>query len=379
MSPTQNLAPINPDVLRWARESLAVPVERASSTAKVDEERYLRWESGEDRPTIAMLRKLANLYKRPLATFFLPEVPQDPPQPNDFRTIYPGEEDQFSTETRLAIRKAQWNQSVAKELLDETNTSYWKDRERITIDISPAKIAEQTRKLGINEQLDWKDNWEALRTWRAYLEDEGIFVFQYGMPMSEVRGFSLIRPNYPPVIVINSKDSVNGRIFTLFHEYGHYALNTAGICNPREIELRDDNVGKVERWCNNFSGTFLAPTPDIKAGMQNTSRQDIFDVIYSLSRDFKVSSFVVLKRLYDLEFVDYNNYQGIYRSLLQRVKKAKAKGGDYYKNKFAEKGSKFIKLVIQSESSNAITMNTALDILGVKLNHYDTIRDMLYQ
>lgn len=54
-----------------------------------------------------------------------------------------------------------------------------------------------------------------------YLEEQGIFVFQFPMPVEENRGFSLVRKEHPLVIVINSQDSPNGRIFTLFHEYCH--------------------------------------------------------------------------------------------------------------------------------------------------------------
>lgn len=81
--------------------------------------------------------------------------------------------------------------------------------------------------------ISWENNWVALKGWRQYLENEGIFVFQIIMPKDEIRGFSLIRENYPPAIIINSKDSPNGRIFTLFHEYGHFLLNKSGVCIPK--------------------------------------------------------------------------------------------------------------------------------------------------
>lgn len=373
-------APVNPRILKWARESLAINVERAAKTALVDPDRYKKWEYGEDLPTVAMLRRLANLYKRPMAVFFMPEVPEDPPLPQDFRTAYGDYDTGLSTEAKLAIRNAMWYQSIARDLMREIGYDFSSDQGGV-IDIKAPidDIVKKERRLDIDDQLSWADNWEALRNWRQYLEDQGLFVFQMSMPSNEIRGFSLLRDNYPPAIVINSKDTPNGRIFTLFHEYGHFLLDTAGICLPEEVEFRDHQTDSVEQFCNEFAGRFLVPTEPFVQFVDEFEGTDLFELIYSLSRKFTVSTFVILRRLYAIERIDYDTYQQTYKILWSRVKKTASSGGDFYKNKITERGKKLVSLVVEAESGNRITTSKALEILDIKLNHYNRIIDMLYE
>jgi hypothetical protein len=44
------------------------------------------WESNKKRILLPALERLATVYRRPLATFFLPEPPEGLPLPTDFRT-----------------------------------------------------------------------------------------------------------------------------------------------------------------------------------------------------------------------------------------------------------------------------------------------------
>lgn len=373
-------APINPKVLRWARESLAIDLERAAKAAVVPPERYKKWELGEELPTISKLRKLANLYKRPLPVFFMPQVPKEPPIPKDFRTFHPNEDSYLTTESKLAIRKAMWYQSVARDLMNEMGYSI-KSIKKDAIDINEPieETVERLRKMELETQLSWKDNWTALKNWRQYVENEGIFVFQIAMPKDEIRGFSLIRENYPPAIVINSKDSPNGRIFTLFHEYAHFLLNKGGICIPEEVEFRDKKVNETEKYCNEFAGTFLVPTEYLNKLITEFPYSDIFELIDYLSKEFTISRFVILRRLYSIQKIDYNSYQEIYHKLRKQVKEPAGSGGDFYRNKIIERGKKLVSLVVEAESGKAITTSRALEILDIKLKHYNRIIGMLYE
>jgi Zn-dependent peptidase ImmA (M78 family) len=376
---TSYKAPINHEILRWARESVFVNVEKAAKTASVGADVYYKWELGEDFPTISKLRKLANLFKRPLPVFFMPAVPETPPIPKDFRKPATGLDYPLTRASHLSIRKARWYQSMARDLLLDLGKQL-PEISQIDSDIQMIKnAAKEIRDLDFHVQESWKDNWEALKNWRQYLEEKGIFVFQFSMPINEVRGFSLVRVGFPPVIVINSKDSPNGRIFTLFHEYCHILLKETGICIPAEIESSTDSYDKTEIRCNEFSGNFLVPTEHLEASIKELSSMVHLDLIRELSKKFVVSRFVILRRLYSLKKINYNTYQRIFEDLQKEVKPVESAGGDFYKNQFAEKGSKFISLIVEAESGGTITTNKALEILGIKLKHYPQIVDLLYQ
>jgi hypothetical protein len=68
-----------------------------------------------------------------------------------------------------------------------------------------------------------------------------------------------------------------------------------------------------------------------------------------------------------------------FKELQKGVKKLEPVGGNFYKNQYAEKGKRFISLVVETESSRKITLSRALDYLGIKTRHYDQIVDMLYE
>jgi Zn-dependent peptidase ImmA (M78 family) len=371
-------APINRAILRWARESLSIGIDKAAKTAAVKNEVYQQWEEGEALPTISKLRNLANLYKRPLAVFFMPQIPEESPLPKDFRPGPIGLDYPLSRKSILAIRKAGWYQSVARDLMKELAYPVQPPQKIDFQTQSMENIAREIRQLDLDVQLSWETNWEALKNWRQYLEDQGIFVFQMSMPVSEVRGFSLLRQDYPPVIVINSKDSRNGRIFTLFHEYGHILLNQSGICIPEEIEYRSKVPDQTEHLCNEFAGNFLVPSQQLLKFAAESPQANLFDLINDLSKKFVVSQFVILRRLYALKKIDLRSYQRAFGELQKRVKLPGDSGGDFYRNQFAEKGRKFIGLVMEAESGNTITTSRALDILGIQLKHYPRLTDMLF-
>ena len=104
----QTVAGINPEVLRWARETAGYTVADVASALKKAPEVVAAWESGERSPTYVQLETLAyRLYKRPLALFFFPEVPEEDQPSQSFRTLPSEELEALFPDTRLALREAQ--------------------------------------------------------------------------------------------------------------------------------------------------------------------------------------------------------------------------------------------------------------------------------
>jgi hypothetical protein len=74
---------VKPELLIWVRESADLPLDSVARKFK----KLKDWETGISRPTIKQLRKLGEIYKRPIAVFYLPEVPKDFQPLRDFRRI----------------------------------------------------------------------------------------------------------------------------------------------------------------------------------------------------------------------------------------------------------------------------------------------------
>src|SRR5688572_13488547 len=116
--PRSITALVKPTLLVWARERAGFAIEVAAGKAGVGSEVLLAWETGQSQPTIPQLRKLGEIYKRPLAVFFLPEPPKDFDAQREFRRL-PGLRRQNETpELRLALRTALFRREIARELYE---------------------------------------------------------------------------------------------------------------------------------------------------------------------------------------------------------------------------------------------------------------------
>jgi transcriptional regulator with XRE-family HTH domain len=122
MSVNNQIIRIEPSILVWARESLGLSLAEVALKLDKDRETIQQWEFGNSFPTLAQLETLAyNIYKRPLAVFFLPRPPRESTPKQDFRTLPENEIPNLSPELRLIIRKAKHNQLVLKQINDNSN------------------------------------------------------------------------------------------------------------------------------------------------------------------------------------------------------------------------------------------------------------------
>jgi transcriptional regulator with XRE-family HTH domain len=77
------------------------------------------WEEANSFPTLAQVSAIANKCKRPLAFLFLPEPPNIPAPPPEYRTLHSINAGEPSYGTSLAIRTAQYVQEISIKLAQE--------------------------------------------------------------------------------------------------------------------------------------------------------------------------------------------------------------------------------------------------------------------
>ena len=68
---------INPQILRWARIRARYDEQLLAKAIGVDIERYIKWETGELKPSLRQLYELTRKLNQPLQTFFLDKPPGD--------------------------------------------------------------------------------------------------------------------------------------------------------------------------------------------------------------------------------------------------------------------------------------------------------------
>jgi len=367
---------IKPELIKWAIKSSGWKYSELAERLDVDISVINSWESGDSQPTLKELDKLAATLKRPIAVFFLPEAPKELPIPKDYR-ILPSNVGEFDKETVMAIRKARRLQKTSKELLENQNESAFPRVNHVSLNDNPFDLALEIRsEFGITEDLQkrWKNAYDAFNYIREKIEANNIFVFQMQMPIEDARGFVLADTN-PFVIVVNSSDNINARIFTLLHEYGHVLLKESGVDNP---DCSADNQHyAVERWCNNFASEFILPSDILKkeiatrdADLMNFETNDKF-----ISK-MKVSKSMFYYKLYLKNYIDsraFNEVMDILRRGNPNNHDIDGFGMTVERRVLREKGQKYVSLVSNNIEKGLINHNDALDYLSIKRKDLDKV------
>lgn len=355
---------INPEILKWAREEAGYTIDEISQKLDVTAEDYSLWEKNGEGLPFGKFKKIANYYKRQIATFFLPEVPEKLKKPKDFRNFDPLRA-RLSKEVLLVMRRVDKFREFA---VQEKGQKYWKDQYEWQSQIENEtddnlfKLLRDTLDIDLEKQLAFKSNSDAYLNWRNGIEKKlGILVFQFSMPFEEVQGFCY-SDYFPYAIVVNSKHSYTGRIFTLFHELAHILKHQSGICTPEFV----DKSQELEFSCNSFAGRFLIP--------ENTLvPTDDLEEVKKYSNKLKISREVYLRRMYEEQLVEPVRFF----SLLDDIKKSYRNVKTNEKKSFgipkpviskAQRGETFYNMVLEGVNNNRITYSAASELLGLKMN-----------
>jgi Zn-dependent peptidase ImmA (M78 family) len=365
---------VNNEVLKSTIKTSGWDISKLAEKVGISEEDFNKILNNEKRLTITQLTKLSKLIKRPLAFFLLSELPPEEkkPLPKDYRMI-PGREGVFSKETLLTIRIVRRLQTVSRELAQNLNTTLLPTVTKVTIHDNPQKIAEEYRnKVKFSEDTQKKYNPNKLFNFlRDFIERQNILVFQFPMPVEDVRGFTL-SDDIPKVIVINSKDQITARIFTLIHEFAHILLNESVIDMPEESLVVSENQNEIEKWCNDFASEFLLPEllarrifEENKPSLTETK------TLNRLSNKWKISKKFILYKMLKLNFINKPQFEDI---LKRPYKEKKEKGGPSPDVRcISEKGKRFISLVSANVNNNFITFADALSYLSIKSHYYQKV------
>lgn len=363
----------NPEILAWARKEIGLSKREVADRFKKSEETIASWENGNDAPTFRQLSELANYYKRPLATFFLPSVPPDSPKPVDHRTLTGRELGRFSKDTLISYREVSNMLSDVEELFQILNIHTFFSLPTWDIEDDPDEKALTLRSIldyPIDKQIKEMTSYNlALDIWRSILFDKGVVVRICRMPIEDARAFCIIK-NKIAGIGLSNQERNHGKIFSLFHEVCHLALRRPGVSG---IVTRTKSPNQlIEQYCDRFAASFLLPSSndEVRHSLAILSRSLNYETSKLLSNKFKVSKYVIIRRALDLGYISLESYWQIFSEFITIDRSFKPvsgenRGGNYYATQISYNGKRFVSLVMDALQRRQINSLDVKRLVGL--------------
>lgn len=386
---------VEPSLLSWARESAGYTIEDIAKRFTKDPTEIRAWETpgSDQRPFMGQLRDLANLYKRSLSDFYLPEPPQERPIPHDFRRS-PGQvAGVYTPDLRKQLRFGRERQDLAKALSEDLPEPFPSLKEKITSNTDPEKVGQLIRsilQISYSDQSKAGDGRSAYNLWRRNLEALGILIFQFEKVSSdEVWGFSIAERPFP-VIAVNISLSPNARTFTVLHELVHILLGDNSICDIDDFTPRGTNELRIEAFCNHAAAAALMPKGEflghpIVATRSTPATDWDDDEISHIAKSFGTSREAAVRRLLTFNRTTKEFYQ-LKRAQYQAQYLAQKKQSDdssdapfardYAQRAVSNLGQAFVGLILNSYHDKLITLADAAKYLDVRPHKVRKVQEL---
>ncbi|MER8745182.1 MULTISPECIES: XRE family transcriptional regulator [unclassified Mesorhizobium] len=379
---------VNPDVLKWARETAGFDLEGAAKRLGLKDtrsvagpDRLAALENGDGEPSRPLLLKMAKHYRRPLLAFYLPAPPKRAERGEDFRTLPVDYARRDEALVDALLREVRARQEMVRSLLEvEDEAKKLSFVGSFDANGSTKALAKEIKDaLSFNlTQFRRGGRNDAFAYLRNLTEQIGVFVLLIGnlgshhsaLDVELFRGVALADP-IAPFVVINDQDSEAAWSFSLLHELAHIWIGRTGIsgANPSTA---------VEVFCNDVAGQILMPEGE--AGREDALRgaptEQVIARIRQLAEAWRVSHSAVNYKLFREGIISrevWAEISGIFRRLwLQNRATARERnkenenGPDYYVVRRHRLGNRLVALSGRMLAEGVLSPSMASRILGVK-------------
>ena len=354
-------------MLTWARERARIdPGALLRRFPKLQE-----WEDGAAQPTLKQLEAFARATHAPIGQLFLNEPPVETLPIPDFRTIGNAEIARPSPDLLDMIyvcqQRQEWYRDYAHSLGEQALPF-----------VGSARVGDDVIGVAgrIREALDFDlqaqqqaPTWtEALRRFISQADALGVLVMCSGVVLNnnyrklnpdEFRGFAMPDP-LAPLVFINGADTKSAQMFTLAHELAHIWAGQSALSDTEASSFPEHHV---ESWCNQVAAEFLVPLEALSQA--SLGDEDLEGRTSDLARRFKVSTLVILRRLYDAAQLTQRQFKDAYSEELTRLLAIdKGSGGNFYLTQAARVSKRFARSLIVSTLEGQTLHRDAFRMLG---------------
>ncbi|MGZ9790181.1 ImmA/IrrE family metallo-endopeptidase [Staphylococcus hominis] len=374
---------IEKEVLDWA-------IVKSNKEYEVIQKKFPKieeWRLNKTKPTFKQVEGLSSFLNVPFGYLLVDTPPKEDIELLKFRTVNSEERKHTSRELIDTINDMEIKQEWMKEYL--VSEGYEKNHivERLNSNLNPTELAKELRSL-IDLPVEWykeSNKSNAFAYLRRKISYNGILVMQNGivknnthraLDVEEFRAFCLI-DDYAPLIFINTKDSENGKIFSLLHELVHIGLGIENIYNETDI-IHEHS--ELEAICNKVAAEILVPTDKFIHKWENESLTREKDKIESLSNEFVASKIVLARKALDQKLIDNNLYTEIVdetKKTIEKLYKPKSSGGNAINNAKSRIDTNFAIAVSDGLKSGKALYSDIYKLTGINNKMFNKVIERL--
>ena len=362
---------IKPELLHWAIERSGVDrLALQKRFGKLDQ-----WLAQTVKPTLKQVEAFAKATYTPIGFLFLPEPPDARLPTQDFRTLANAKITRPGANLLATIYSCQQRQYWYREYLLNHG-----EPERAFVGSTFTRHAIEDCARAISRTIGFDVRQRAsLSTWEEALiefidavEGVGVLVMRSGivdnntrrkLSVAEFRGFALA-DSIAPLIFINGADTRSAQMFTLAHELAHIWLGQSALS---DADMSRIETHRIERWCNQVAAELLVPMQQLRE--QLPVAEPVANALARLAKVYKVSTLVVLRRLFDAGQFSKTDFFSLYQKELDRlveISQGRASGGDFYRNQPRKLSPTFARALIGSTLEGQTLYRDAMRMLGIK-------------
>jgi Zn-dependent peptidase ImmA (M78 family) len=360
---------IKPELLRWASE-------RSGHDPGYLLHRFpklVEWEQGAAQPSLKQIERFAKVTHTPIGYLFLQRPPMERIPIPDFRALESNQNARPSPDLLETIYICQQRQEWYRDFARTAGAAPLAFVGSVKVSDNVEKTAALIRHaLGFDlEERRKMPTWtDALRKFIEQADAMGILVMCSGVVLNnnrrglnphEFRGFALA-DTMAPLIFINGKDTKAAQMFTLAHELAHIWIAQTALSNA---QARTEPKIETERWCNSVAAELLVPLSVLKN--EYDKEADLRKELDRLAKHFKVSTLVIVRRIYDAGSFSFKEFQNAYEKELEKLQNIpKGSGGDFYLTQAARVSKRFARALVISTWEGRSSFSEALRLLGFK-------------
>lgn len=373
-----NYVVVKPTLLRWAQKR------SGHSTKKLYNKfpKLKLWETGKAQPTLKQLEQFAKTVHTPIGYLFLDKPPVEKVPIPDFRKMPNVSEKKPSPDLLdtlyICQQRQDWYRDYMRSMREEPLDFIGSVRPLANNIVKTAKSIRKALNFSIEERKNLTTWTSALSLFIEQANSTGILVMVSGIVGSnnrrkldpkEFRGFAL-SDSLAPLIFINGADTKAAQMFTVAHELAHLWINQTAVSNAQALTIPGH---RIESWCNKVAAELLVPLNLIRQTYDSKKIKFNFsNEIQRLAKYFKVSSLVILRRIYDMKKLTAREFSIRYEEELKRLndiqkKNKKSSGGeDFFLTLKVRVSPRFARALVSHTLEGHTSFRESFQLLGVK-------------